>query len=117
MADSNKAVLEQANACVANGDNEGFLRFCSEDTTWVFVGDRRLEGKAAVRQYMAETYVHPPVFDVANMIADGDFVAAYGEITLTDANGRATRSSYCDVWRFRGGLMVELRAFVVEAKS
>lgn len=48
------------------------------------------------------------------MIAEGDFVVALGEITLKDEGGKATRHVYCDVWRFRGNRMAELRAFVTE---
>jgi ketosteroid isomerase-like protein len=49
------------------------------------------------------------------MIGDGDFVAALGEITLTDEEGNTRPHAYCDVWRFRDGKMAELQAFVVLA--
>jgi ketosteroid isomerase-like protein len=116
MSETNQAILNRANARVAEGDIEGFLEHCTEDTTWHFVGDRTLEGKAAVRAYMQATYVHPPKFNIAHAIEDGDDLAVYGEITLTDAAGKSTRSSYCDVWRLRDGKLAELRAFVIEAK-
>jgi len=35
MSLSNKAILEKANAAVTTGDNEGFLFFCTDDTTWI----------------------------------------------------------------------------------
>ncbi len=116
MSDRNKAILEEANAANAKGDYERFLSFCTDDTEWTFVGDRILKGKEAVRQYMAETYIEPPKFTVANLIAEGDFVTALGEITLKDKDGKATHYSYCDVWRFRDGKMVELKAFVIETE-
>jgi uncharacterized protein (TIGR02246 family) len=74
MSEKNKAILEKANAAITEGNNEGFLSFCTEDTEWTFVGDKTLKGKEAVRQYMAETYIEPPKFTVANLIAEGDFV-------------------------------------------
>jgi uncharacterized protein (TIGR02246 family) len=74
MSEKNKAILEKANAATTEGDYEGFLSFCTEDTEWTFVGDKTLKGKEAVRQYMAETYIEPPKFTVANLIAEGDFV-------------------------------------------
>jgi len=117
MSENNKAVLEAANAANAAGNYEGFLSFCTDDTQWTFVGDKTLNGKEAVRQYMAETYIEPPKFTVTNLIAEGDFVTALGDITLKDEDGRATHYSYCDVWRFRGGKMVELKAFVIETKD
>ena len=49
MAETNKAILEKANAAIARGDFEGFLQFCTDDTVWIFIGERTLVGKAAVR--------------------------------------------------------------------
>ena len=115
MSERNKALLEEANAAIAQGNHEGFLAFCSEDTEWTFVGERTLKGKEAVRQWMAKTYIEPPKFDVAHMIAEGDFVVAVGDITMKDEEGKEVRSAYSDVWRFRDGKMVGLKAFVVEA--
>lgn len=117
MSDKNKKVLEEANAAIKKGDYEGFLAFCTDDTRWEFVGDRTLEGKEAVRRYMSETYIEPPKFMVAQLIAEGDFVTAIGEITLKDKDGKETNYSYCDNWRIRGDKLDELKAFVIEIKG
>ena len=94
-----------------SGNNEGLLSFCADDTEWTFVGDKTLKGKEAVRQYMAATYIEPPVFTVANLIAEGDFVTALGDITLKDEDGKAVDYSYCDVWRFRGDINHRIKGF------
>jgi ketosteroid isomerase-like protein len=117
MSDTNKVILEKANAAIINGDFEGFLSFCTEDTEWTFVGDRTLRGKEAVRQWMAAAYGDPPTFVVHRMIAEGEFVAALGEIALKDESGGATVHQYCDVWRFRDNKMAVLNAYVVETPS
>jgi ketosteroid isomerase-like protein len=114
MSTSNKAILEKANAAITARDHEGFLSYCTDDVTWNFVGEQVLQGKEAVRQYMAATYVEPPTFDVEHLIAEGDFVTAVGKISLNDKNGRLVNYAYCDVWRFENGKMAELKAFVVE---
>jgi uncharacterized protein len=114
MSEKNKAILEKGNAAIAEGNNEGLLSFCTDDTEWAFVGDKTLKGKEAVRQYMAATYIEPPKFTVANLIAEGDFVTALGDITLKDEDGTAVHYSYCDVWRFRGDKIVGLTAFVIK---
>jgi uncharacterized protein len=114
MSEENKAILEKGNAAIAKGDNEGFLLFCADDTEWTFVGDKTLKGKEAVRQYMATTYVEPPKFTVTQLIAESDFVIALGDITLKDEDGKAVHHSYCDVWRFHDGKIVELKAFVIK---
>lgn len=114
MPQSNREVLERANAAITQGDYEGFLSFCTEDTQWCFLGEQTLDGKDAVRQWMARTYQEPPQFEVQRMIAEGDTLAAIGEITLKDEAGKAVRHAYCDVWRLRDGKLAELKAFVVE---
>ena len=116
MSEKNKAILEKGNAAVAEGNNEGLLSFCADDVEWTFVGDKTLKGKEAVRQYMATTYIEPPKFTVTNLIAEGDFVTALGDITLKDEDGQAVHHSYCDVWRFRGGKILELKAFVIKTE-
>lgn len=117
MSEKNKATLREANAAISEGNNEGFLSFCADDIEWTMVGDETLKGKEAVRQWMATAYMEPPRFTVANLIAEGDFVTALGDITVKDKDGRAAHYSYCDVWRFRDGKMVELKAFVIKAEA
>jgi ketosteroid isomerase-like protein len=117
MSENNKAILEEANTAIAQGNYERFLSFCTDDTEWAFVGDRTLNGKEAVRQWMATEYVEPPLNIVANLIAEGDFVTALGNLTIKDREGKETHYSYCDVWRFRDGKMVELKAFVIKTEG
>lgn len=114
MASKNKEVLIMANAAIAKGDYEGFLSFCTEDTKWVFVGDKTLEGKEAVRQWMAVEYVEPPKFNVEYLIAEGDHVVALGKISIKNKNGEVVDYAYSDVWGFREGKMAELHAFVID---
>jgi ketosteroid isomerase-like protein len=113
MPDTNKDILTRANAAITRGDHEAFLQFCTDDTEWTFVGERTLRGKEAVRQYMQENYKEPPRFRVERMIAEGDSLAAIGEIALPDAQGQSTWRRYCDVWRLRDGKLAELQAFVI----
>ena len=116
MSDKNKAILEAANAAIAQGNYEEFLLFCTDDTQWTLVGGKTLQGKEAVRQWMATEYVEPPLNIVANLIAEGDFVTALGDLTIKDEEGKAAHYSYCDVWCFRDGKMVELKAFAIKTK-
>ena len=116
MSDIHKSILTKANAAIAQGDNEGFLSFCTDDTEWTYVGDKTLQGKEAVRRYL-EAVEEPPNFTVTAMIAEGDFVTALGDIITKDADGKSVHQSYCDVWRFRDGKMAELKAFVIPTES
>ena len=59
----------------------------------------------------------PPKFTVDKMIADGDSVACYGEMTMTAPPEHAGTYSFCDIYTFAGGKVKELRAFVMKQKS
>jgi len=113
MSDSNKSILENANAAIAQGDYEGFLSYCTDDTEWKYIGDRTLKGKDAVRRYL-ESSEEPPKFTVTDLIEAGDYVTALGDIFTKDEDGKRVHQSYCDVWRFRDGKMAELKAFVIK---
>lgn len=117
MSEKHKAILQKGNAAIAEGNNEGFLSFCADDTEWTFVGDKTLKGKEAVRQWMATEYVEPPENTVTNLIAEGDFLTALGDLTVKDKDGKAAHYSYCDIWRFRDGKIVELKAFVIKTET
>jgi uncharacterized protein (TIGR02246 family) len=114
MSHDNKATLLKANEAVTAGDNECFLTFCTDDVEWTFVGDETHKGKDAVRRYMSKTYTEPPIFQVEDVIAEGELVTAIGKISMKDENGKMTDYAYCDVWRFREGKMSELKAFVIK---
>jgi len=113
----NATILHKANEFVKKGNYESFLVYCTQDTKWVFVGERILEGRDKVREYMKEFYLEPPVFTVEKTIEDGNYVTVTGEITLKAANGTYNHYDYCDVWRFENGKIAELKAFVIEKKS
>jgi len=112
--DTNKNILEKANAAIVAGDHEGFLAYCADDTTWNFVGEQMLAGKQAVREWMNEAYKTPPRFTVSNLIGEGEFVVALGSIVVPGANGKEQMHSYCDVWRFENGKIKSLNAFVLK---
>ena len=54
-----------------------------------------------------------PQLTVHNVIAEGDFVTAYGDMTMQDKDGAVVPYAYCDIYHFRGDTIVELRAFVI----
>jgi ketosteroid isomerase-like protein len=120
MAVNNKAIVAKVNAAFAEGSTEGFLACCAEDVAWTMVGDTTVQGTDAIRQWMASMgSMEPPRFTVHNVIAEGDFVTAYGDMIMQDKDGAVVPYAYCDIYHFRGEKIVELRAFVIptEAKS
>jgi ketosteroid isomerase-like protein len=117
MSPKNKEIVEKVNASFAEGRVEGFLSHCADDVVWTMVGNKTTRGKKAIREWMASMDMEPPKFTVDNIIADGDFVTAYGEMTMKEKDGKVAPYSYCDIYRFRGDKIVELSSFVIKTEA
>ena len=117
MSATNKEIVEKVNASFAEGNVEGFLSSCADDVTWTIVGARTVSGKNAIREWMASMDMEPPKFTVDNIIAEGDFVTAFGDMTMKGKDGKTAPYSYCDIYRFRDGKIVELTSFVVKTEA
>ena len=117
MSVNHKEIVEKVNVAFAEGSVEGFLSCCADDVAWTMVGDKTVQGKDAIRQWMASMDMEPPKFTVAHVIAEGDFVMAHGDMTMQDKDGKVVPYAYCDLYRFRGDKIVELRAFVIQTEA
>jgi ketosteroid isomerase-like protein len=121
MSEKNKEIVRKVNEAFLEGKFEGFLDHCADDVRWTIIGDRTVNGKEAIREWMSSMEgMEPPKFTVADpVIAEGDFVAARGDMSMKDKDGKDGDYSYCDIYRFGGDKIVELNSFVVstEAKS
>lgn len=114
---STKELVEKINTTFAEGDTEGFLSFCTDDVQWTMVGDRTVKGKEAIRQWMSAAAggeQEPPNFTVNRIIAEDDFVTAYGDMTMKGKDGNEVPYSYCDVYRFQGDKVSELNSYVIK---
>jgi ketosteroid isomerase-like protein len=114
MSARNKEIVEKVNASFAEGGVEGFLSACADDVVWTMVGSKTVKGKTAIREWMASMDMEPPKFTVNNIIAEGDFVAGYGDMTMKERDGKTDPYAYCDIYRFRDGKIVELSSFVIK---
>ncbi len=55
---------------------------------------------------MTTTYQEPPKVTVDNLIGEGDYLTAIGSVTMKDNDGNEVDYSYCDVWRFVTGSLL-----------
>lgn len=118
MSDANKQIVEKINAAFMAGNTEGFLNQCSEDLVWTMVGEKTTSGKTAIREWMSQMEgCEPPVFGVDQMIAEGDSVICYGDMTMQATGGEPEPYSYCDIYQFADGKVTELRSFIVKHKT
>lgn len=113
----NKEIVEKVNASFAEGGLEGFLSHCAEDVVWTMVGNKTVKGKRNIREWMASMDMEPPKFTVDNIIGEGDFVTAYGDMIMKEKDGKTVPYAYCDIYRFRGGKIVNLSSFVIKTEG
>jgi uncharacterized protein len=117
MAAKNKEIVNQANAAFADNNVEGFLALCANDVEWTMVGDRTVKGKDAIREFMSSMPTQPPAFTVNDVIAEGDFVMAHGNMKMDENGQKAVPYSYCDIYHFRGNQIDQLRTFVIKTNG
>jgi ketosteroid isomerase-like protein len=117
MSAKNKETVNKVNESFAEGSIEGFLSLCTDDLVWTMIGKKSVKGKNAVREWLASVDAEPPKFTVDNIIGEGDFVTAYGEMTMKEKDGRTAPYAYCDIYRFRNGKIAELNSFVIKAEA
>jgi uncharacterized protein len=107
------SVVERVNEAFAAGNVEGFLDLCTDDVVFTMIGNRRVEGKAAIRDWMGTGPSEPPKFSVETIIASEDRAVCYGDMTMRETDGTGSYE-YCDVYRIENGKVKELRAYVVK---
>lgn len=117
MSVTNKEIVEKVNASFAEGAMEGFLSHCADDVVWTIIGEKTVKGTNAIREWMASMDMEPPKFTVNNIVAEGDFATAYGDMTMKEKDGKTVPYSYCDIYHFRDGKIVELNSFVIKTEA
>lgn len=118
MSDKNKEIVEKVNASFERGDTEGFLAFCADDIEWTMVGEKNTSGKESIREWMKQMEgFEPPMFTVNSLIADADFVACSGDMTMKEKDGSTGEYGYCDIYRFSGDKIQELTSYVVKTNK
>jgi hypothetical protein len=45
---TNKEILEEINEAIRGGNYEIMIKYCREDTKWLFVGEQEINGAEAV---------------------------------------------------------------------
>lgn len=108
---SNQEIFIEANKALAEGNYEGFIKYCCEDIKWVNVGRRTFNGKDELLRYISSAY-EGLVFTTENYIKENDFVVEFGQIVF-EHSGHPQKSSYCDVWKFKDSLISQVTSFVI----
>lgn len=119
MSENYKEIVKKVDASFAENRMEDFLSLCAEDVEWKMVGDTTKQGKEAIREWMSSMGegMEPPKVSAKNIIAEGETVAAYGDMTMKNEKGEEGSYEYCDIYRFENGKIAELSSFVIKIKE
>jgi ketosteroid isomerase-like protein len=122
MSETNKEIVEKANAYLAEGKTEEFLLLLAEDIVWTLLAETptTIKGRKGIGEFMASTSgdgSQPPKFTVNELVAERDFVVANGDMTMTTKAGEIVPYAYCDIYRFQDGEIVELRTFINKTQA
>jgi ketosteroid isomerase-like protein len=58
-----------------------------------------------------------PTINVDQVVAEGDVACATGSFKMKDKEGREAPYEFCDVYRFEGDRIAELKAYVIKRKQ
>lgn len=108
----NQEIFIKANKALAERNYEEFITYCAEDIRWENVGNNIIfNGKGEVLRYISSVY-DGITFTTENQIVENYFIVELGKIVF-EIDGDLKKSSYCDVWNFRNGLISQVTSFVI----
>ncbi|PJR04103.1 nuclear transport factor 2 family protein [Avrilella dinanensis] len=107
----NQEIFIKANKALAEGNYDEFIAYCTEDMKWENVGKDTFSGKDEVLRYISSVY-NGITFTTENQIIENDFIVELGKIVF-EIDGESKKSSYCDIWNFRNGLISQVTSFVI----
>ena len=117
MSAKHKEIIEKVNDGFEKNDAEIFLGFCTDDVQWQMAGDQPKKGKESVREWIKSMGdVGPPKINTTAIISEGESAACYGDMTMKE-KGEDTFYSFCDIYKFAGDKIAELRSFAVKEKA
>lgn len=122
MKSNLKKIVAKADKAFANYKPEDFLSLCADEIEWRMVGEETAKGKDEVRIWMAigiengDISFIPPSINCMNIIEENKCVIAFGEMEIKKKDGGLSRFSYCDIYRFKNKMIVELTSYVVPSE-
>ena len=117
MSANHKEIIEKVNTGFEKNDVDAFLNACSDDIQWAMAGDEPRKGKESIREWMKSMPdMGPPKINTTAIISEGDTAACYGDMTMKE-KGEEKFYSFCDIYKFSGDKIVELRSFAVAEKQ
>ena len=107
----NQLIFKRANNALAEGKYAEFINYCSDDVQWKNIGELTINGKVELLAYISSAY-KGITFITENIIKENDVIVELGQIVV-EKNGISKKSSYCDIWDFKNGLISQVTSFVI----
>ena len=117
MSEKNKEIVKKVNDSFTAGNTDGFLEHCADNVVWNMVGNKETTGKTAIKEWMSHIEMEPPKFSVDKIVAEGDSVICYGDMTMKGEDGTEGKYSYVDAYTFTGDKIADLKSFIVKHKT
>jgi len=119
-AAENKETVRGMFAALSQGNAEGFLGKFADDCRFTIIGETKYSGTCKGKQEFIANVLAPLsakleggiAITVDNLIADGDFVAMQGRGKSNTKAGGTYNNTYCQVFRFGGGKIVEMTEYL-----
>ena len=108
-----RELVESYFAAERRRDVSGVLEHFNADAVVVLPDGRRLDGRAAIREFYARVYAQLAELDVrlVSMSTEGGLTAVEWEAALIDRSGEAQTLRGVNVLRMSGGRFAELRTY------
>ena len=112
----NKAVIEAAFADLERGDGKRLWEAVADDVVWITPGHTAWSGTYRGKANVMAQIFEPlwaqlegrVTFRTERIVAEGDVVAVECRGRAVTKRGKAYNNSYCLIYRFAGGKIVEL---------
>ena len=94
MSAQHKEIVRKVNDAFASNQIERFLEHCAEDVKFGMVGDKTVQGKDAVRQWMKSMDGRgAPELHPTDLIAEGEMVASLGTMKMKEKDGHGANQA------------------------
>ncbi|MDT0677274.1 nuclear transport factor 2 family protein [Autumnicola musiva] len=95
--------LRKFNEAFAEGNQKFILEQLSDEIIWNFLGDRTIEGKEDVRNFIEEmSCIETQSMEISNIITHGKTAAVDGKMTIKEESGKVKNFAFCDIYQFTG---------------
>ena len=119
MATTNRILWERINTAFENGDMDFYESCIADDIRWNILGVEnpitdKQEYLEVLKMQSLESF---PEITIVNIIAEGDYVVVESTGKATTKKGKPYNQTYCDIYRFKDGMIQEVTTYLDTALS